>query len=126
MPAGFLSLRFTRGLRFLGQFVAAIALVFFTVAICQSNAETATVTIEGFQFIPAEITVEKGGSVTFINKDDAPHTVDPDFGDGFLGTGRLKAGQSKAIVFNTVGTQAYHCAIHPSMMGKVIVKSQKN
>jgi plastocyanin len=126
MTASFLSLRFSRGVQFLGLFVVAIAFVNLTGSISPSNAQSkakpSTVTIEAFQFMPAEITVNKGSTVTFINKDAAPHTVDPDSGNGFTGTGRLKAGQSKAIAFNTVGTQAYHCAIHPSMVGKVIVK----
>jgi plastocyanin len=116
----------SRRLRFLGWLIATIAFVVFSAAIAPpitfSKTKTSTVTIEAFQFMPAEITIEKGGSVTFINKDATPHTADPDSGNGFVGTGRLKAGQSKAIAFNTAGVRAYHCAIHPSMVGKVIVK----
>jgi plastocyanin len=126
MIASLLSLRFSRKPQILGLLVVVSALAISTVTIAKPNttlkAKPSTVIIEAFQFMPAEVTVKKGSSVTFINKDDTPHTVDPDSGDGFKGTGRLKAGQSKAISFNTVGTQAYHCAIHPSMVGKVIVK----
>jgi plastocyanin len=127
MPS-FLSSRVFKRSRSIGLFVAAISLVCLSGTISESNvqaktkATTAIVTIEAFQFMPAEITVKKGSIVTFVNKDETPHTADPDSGKGFTGSGRLKAGQSKAIVFNTVGTQAYHCAIHPSMVGKVIVK----
>ena len=117
-----LSLRSFRRLRLVGLFVAAITLVFLTVAIAQiAVAQSANVTIESFQFKPAEITVKKGSTLTFTNKDATVHTADSDSGNGFTGTGRLAAGQSKAIVFNTVGVQTYHCAIHPSMTGKVTV-----
>jgi plastocyanin len=80
-----------------------------------------TVKIEGFQFALADITIKKGGKVTFTNKDSTPHTVTPDKGAKFTGTGRLAAGKSKTIVFNTVGVQSYYCEIHPSMKGKVTV-----
>jgi len=117
-----LSFRLARRFRFVGLFVAAMMLVCLNVAIAQiAVAQPAAVTIEGFQFKPAEITVKKGGTLTFTNKDATVHTADSDSGNGFMGTGRLAAGQSKAIVFNTVGAQAYHCAIHPSMTGKVTV-----
>ncbi|TYQ27776.1 hypothetical protein PseudUWO311_07070 [Pseudanabaena sp. UWO311] len=122
MTTSFLSLRFTRRLQSFGLFIVVIALVIFIGAICSYSANSITVTIEGFQFTPAEIEIKQGTIVTFINKDDAPHTVDPDSGEGFVGTGRLKSGESKAIAFNTLGIQSYHCAIHPSMMGKAIVK----
>jgi len=119
----FLSLKPYRKLQFFGLFVAMIALSIFSLSCgSSSTAQSLTVTIEGFQFTPAEISVKKGSTVTFINKDATPHTADPDSGDGFVGTGRLRAGESKEIAFNSVGTQAYHCAIHPSMMGKVIVE----
>jgi plastocyanin len=84
-------------------------------------AKPAMVTIEGFQFQPDNVTIRKGGKVTFINKDSTPHTVSPDEGVKFTGTGRLEQNSSKTLVFNTVGTQSYHCEIHPSMQGKIIV-----
>ena len=43
----------------------------------ETPVETATVTIQGFQFKPAEIVIKQGGSVTFINKDSTPHTATP-------------------------------------------------
>ena len=83
--------------------------------------DTASVTIESFQFQPQKITVKKGGSVTFTNHDAAPHTVSPANGAAFSGTGRLLKGDSKAVQFNEVGTQQYACDFHPSMKGTVVV-----
>jgi plastocyanin len=91
----------------------------------QSNLPTpvtsATVTIESFQFTPNNIKLKKGGKVTFINKDTTPHTVTPEMGSKFVGTGRLANNESKTIVFDNVGVQNYFCEIHPSMMGQITV-----
>ncbi len=85
-------------------------------------AKTAVVVIDGFQFMPATVLLKKGGTVTFINQDSTPHTVTPDNPLGFAGTGRLAAQERKIVTFTTIGQQTYHCAIHPSMIGKVIVR----
>lgn len=87
----------------------------------QTAVKQVTVTIEGFQFKPAEVTLKQGGSVTFINKDSTPHTATPEEEAKFTGTGRLSKDQSKTVVFNTVGVQNYFCEIHPSMKGKITV-----
>ncbi len=84
--------------------------------------KTATVMIDGFQFMPDNLVLKKGGKVTFINKDSTPHTVTPDEGSKFMGTGRLeKDAPVKTITFTTMGEQHYFCEIHPSMKGKITV-----
>ncbi len=83
---------------------------------------TATVLIRGFQFIPPEVTIKQGGSVTFTNMDSTPHTATPLDGAQFTGTGRIKKGESQVVQFEAVGIQDYFCDIHPSMIGRVIVK----
>jgi plastocyanin len=90
-------------------------------AAVQTPVQQATVTIEAFEFNPPEIILKKGGSVTFINKDSTPHTVTPEPGTKFKGTGRLSKNESKKVMFNQVGSQPYFCEIHPSMKGTVIV-----
>jgi plastocyanin len=84
--------------------------------------KTATVIIDGFQFMPDNLVLKKGGKVTFMNKDSTPHTVTPDEGSKFMGTGRLeKDAPAKTITFKTTGEQNYFCEIHPSMKGKITV-----
>jgi plastocyanin len=90
--------------------------------IVQAPVSTATVLIEDFQFRPNNLVLKKGGKVTFINKDSAPHTATPQKGAQFTGTGRLKKNESKTVVFNTLGVQNYFCEIHPSMKGKITVQ----
>jgi plastocyanin len=84
--------------------------------------KTATVVIDGFQFMPNHVMLKKGGKVTFINKDSTPHTVTPEQEAKFTGTGRLeKDAPAKTIIFTTTGEQNYFCEIHPSMKGKITV-----
>jgi plastocyanin len=78
------------------------------------------VTISGFAFSPASITVPVGTTVTWTNKDAAPHTITSDDGTTF-DSGNLANGATYSFTFTKAGTFAYHCAIHSSMKGTVIV-----
>ncbi|HEV8601382.1 MAG TPA: cupredoxin family copper-binding protein [Patescibacteria group bacterium] len=84
-----------------------------------SAPATHTVSIENFAFSDASITIKKGDIVIWTNNDSAPHTVTGD--SGGPGSSNLSANQTYSFTFNTIGTFNYHCAIHPSMKGVVIV-----
>lgn len=77
-----------------------------------------TVTMKNFAFNPQELTVSAGASVTFKNDDSVTHTVT---GTGF-DSGDIQPGGEFKRTFDTVGTFDYHCSIHPSMTGSIIVK----
>ena len=79
----------------------------------------ATVTIEGFAFDPPTLEVAVGTTVTWVNRDEAPHTATGDGGE--FDTGRLDQGQSGSHTFDQAGTYAYRCNFHPEMGGTVIV-----
>lgn len=79
------------------------------------------VTIAGFAFDPAALTVKVGATVTWTNKDTATHTVV--WADGSQGSGSLTAGGAPySRTFATPGTFAYACGIHPAMKGTVVVE----
>ncbi len=78
------------------------------------------VTISNFAFQPAQITVPVGTTVTFTNNDAMAHTVTSDA--GIFDSGNLSTGQTYTYTFTKAGTCPYHCAIHRSMKGTVIVK----
>lgn len=81
-----------------------------------------TVVIENFAFGPAAVTVKKGESVEFVQKDSAGHTVTADDGStSGLSSPLLSKGQSYKFTFNTVGMWTYHCGPHPEMKGTVVV-----
>jgi plastocyanin len=79
------------------------------------------VTIAGFAFEPAALTVKVGASVTWTNKDSATHTVKWD--DGSQGSGSLTAGGTPYTrTFDAAGSFAYACGIHPAMTGTIVVE----
>jgi plastocyanin len=89
---------------------------------------TNSVTIENFAFSPANITVKKGTTVTWTNKDSAAHTVtvtgdnSPSSGvSAGPDSGTLASGKTYSYTFSGTGMFKYHCAIHPSMTGTVTV-----
>ncbi|MCR4274502.1 MAG: cupredoxin domain-containing protein [Candidatus Campbellbacteria bacterium] len=81
---------------------------------------TASVAIENFAFSPKTVTVKKGTSVTWTNKDSAPHTVSVVGGAGPSSVS-LATGATFSFTFDTVGVFQYTCSLHPSMQGTVVV-----
>jgi plastocyanin len=82
-------------------------------------ASTAKITIASFAF-STPLTVSAGSTVTVTNTDSADHTVTADDG-GF----DVSVGSGQTVTFTApakAGTFAYHCTIHPSMHGTLIVK----
>ncbi len=78
------------------------------------------VKIDNFSFIPETLTVKAGTTVTWVNKDDVPHTVvsiTKKFSSQVLDTDD-KYGHA----FNDPGTYEYYCSVHPHMKAKVIVQ----
>jgi plastocyanin len=84
------------------------------------NPGESTIMIQNFAFSPASITVAKGTTVTWVNEDSVNHQVVSDSGAVFTSTSLPKGG-SYSFNFNNPGTYPYHCSIHPSMKGAVIV-----
>jgi len=78
------------------------------------------VMIQDFAFVPQSVTVHVGDRVRWFNNDDAVHTTTSD--SGLWHSGPMERGASFPHVFTTPGTFTYHCAIHPSMRGTVIVQ----
>ena len=73
---------------------------------------TNVVTIDNFTFTPPELTVAVGTTVKWVNHDDIPHLV----------VKALDTDDSFSYTFASAGTFDYFCALHPHMVGKVIVK----
>jgi plastocyanin len=78
-----------------------------------------TVSIQDFFFDPAQITVEPGMTVMWVNEGSHPHTVTSD--DGQFDSEALMPGDSFMVTFSGSGTLTYHCEIHPSMVGSVAI-----
>lgn len=87
-----------------------------------SATDEVAVPIQGFRFLPAEVTVTVGTTITWTNMDSAPHSATAD--DGSWDTGVLGQGESGSVTFDTPGTYTYYCAVHPNMTATVIVTSE--
>ena len=86
-----------------------------------SLAKNYDVSIANFAFSPKTITLNKGDTVTWINNDSAPHKAVGDTLNS-LSSETMSKGQKYTFTFNDTGDFAYHCSIHPSMKGNIIVK----
>ena len=100
---------------------AAIVLVARTSSVSaqQQAAAAQEVKIDNFSFGPATITVDKGTTVTWTNRDDIPHTV---VSDGTFKSKAIDTDEKFSYTFAKPGTYSYFCSIHPKMTGKVVVK----
>ena len=79
-----------------------------------------TVTIDGFEFHPPEVTVAKGDIVLWVNKDPVPHTAT---GNGAaLDSGSIAANGSFRFTATRVGRHDYVCTLHPTMKGVLVVQ----
>jgi len=90
-----------------------------TAAPDNSQSSVPTVVIDNFAYAPQSITVRQGTFILFTNKDYVPHTITAD--DGSFDSGTLNPGSTWTGAFNTKGTFTYHCTIHPTMHGTVVV-----
>ncbi len=99
----------------------SLALLVMIGTATSTSAADVSVTINGFAFMPASITVPVGTRVVWTNQQpQVSHTVTSDTA-GIFDSGAFQTGATFAFTFNTVGTFAYHCNIHPNMHGTVVV-----
>jgi plastocyanin len=99
---------------------AAFAFACATPAVLAAAPAAVTVPIKSFAFMPMEVSVPVGGSVTWKNLDPEPHTVTST--DGAFRSAGLDQGDSFTFKFTKAGTYPYICSIHPQMRARVVVK----
>ena len=78
-----------------------------------------TINVDNFSFTPREITVAKGTTITWVNRDDVPHTV---VSGGVFRSKALDTDETFSFTFTDAGSFSYFCSVHPVMIGRVIVK----
>jgi len=86
---------------------------------CGAPVTEANVTIEGNTYNPASVTISASQVVTWTNADSVPHTVTFDDGPD---CSQVAGGESIAANFSAPGTYPYHCTIHSSMHGTIVVQ----
>jgi len=77
--------------------------------------------IKDFAFNPQTITVKSGEKVTWINRDEEPHTI-VSVGKQFKKSTALDTDQEFTITVEAPGTYDYFCSVHPKMTGTIVVE----
>jgi len=82
-------------------------------------SKKADVAISKFIFTPSPLTINKGATVVWTNKDDVTHTVSSD--SGLFSSGAIIKGNTYSFTFEETGTFPYTCGFHLGMQGVVEV-----
>ena len=77
--------------------------------------------IKDFMFNPMKINVKSGEKITWINRDEEPHTV-VSVGKKFPKSSGLDTDQEYSITAGAPGTYEYFCSVHPKMTGTIVVE----
>lgn len=109
-------------------FGSTVALVVTVIGLvgCDSHAEMPgrehRVVITNFAFEPEVVKAKAGDTITWVNRDIAPHTATGD--DGTWDTGTLSKGESTSIVVEVDMEAGYFCRFHPNMKGSVAITTE--
>src|ERR1043166_3780708 len=84
-----------------------------------AKAATTSVSILGISmaYSPANVTINRGDTVTWTNKDTITHTVTSN--TSVFNSGNMGANATFSFTFNNPGSFPYHCSIHLSMTGTI-------
>ncbi len=104
----------------LGSSVTGHALSQEPNAHASASKEALIVHMKNMLFVPAQATINRGDTVTFVNDDDVPHTVTAE--DKSFDSGNIAAHATWKHTFTKDGTQSYVCVYHlPNMKGRLTV-----
>jgi len=98
--------------------IVAMAAVVTTTSVAAAAA-THVVVMDGVGYAPAALTVKRGDTVVWRNKDPFPHTVTA---KGKFDSGSIAAGKEWKYVANKPGVYPYLCTLHPNMTGTLTVE----
>ncbi|HET9344715.1 MAG TPA: plastocyanin/azurin family copper-binding protein [Candidatus Limnocylindrales bacterium] len=99
--------------------ILAIGLLLPLVIPGVARSADSAVTMEGMAFLPGDLTISTGDSVTWTNKDTVLHdAVD---NGGTWETPKLNPNESASITFDKAGTYPYRCSLHGNMRATVRV-----
>jgi plastocyanin len=89
-------------------------------AVDQRKPKTHTVTIEGMRVQPETLTVERGDTIVWVNKDLVPHTATSKAGN--FDSKLIEADKSWKYTVRKKGDFAYICTFHPTMKAMLQVE----
>ena len=82
---------------------------------------THQVAIRGMQFVPAQLSVDVGDTITWTNEDVMPHTVTAAGAATAFDSKDIAAKATWSLTVSATGDYAYVCSYHPTMKGQLAV-----
>ncbi len=104
----------------LGTLTLVLVITLRSVPATGQSAQATEIKVDNFTFSPETLTVPASSTVTWTNKDDVPHVIAST--DGLFRSKGLDTDDHYSFKFTRPGTYNYFCAIHPKMIGKIIVQ----
>jgi plastocyanin len=106
--------------------IASLNLSLFAIAGEMKNDDSTSskqnrIEIKDFAFNPQTITVKSGEKVTWINRDEEPHTI-VSVEKQFKKSTALDTDQEFTITAGAPGNYTYFCSVHPKMTGTIVVE----
>ncbi|HEY4195547.1 MAG TPA: plastocyanin/azurin family copper-binding protein, partial [Mucilaginibacter sp.] len=103
----------------LGVAIFVACTLLFSCTTTNKHPKTYTVEIKDMKFVPADIEVEKGDTVLFVNKDMVTHDVTEQATKAWSSSPIPAGGSWKLAVTDDAD---YYCSIHEVMKGKIELK----
>jgi plastocyanin len=97
-----------------------VCVIGLTVADERTEPKTHTVAIENMRFQPDSLTVARGDTVVWVNKDLVPHTATSK--DGVFDSKTIQAETTWRFTARQKGEFAYVCTFHPTMTATLRVR----
>ena len=108
--------------RLISTILGIVLLLGLTAAPAAARSRTPSVTknvsVVNFAFMPKTASVARGTTVKWKNNSNTTHTTTSNTG---LWNKTLAPGATFSRTFNRAGTFKYHCTIHSSMTGSIVV-----
>lgn len=95
-----------------------MSFVFYSCVSAQADPKTYTVEIKDMKFVPESITVNKGDTIIWINRDIVPHDVTEETAKAWTSSIIPTDGSWKMAVREAAD---YYCSIHVVMKGKILL-----
>jgi 3',5'-cyclic AMP phosphodiesterase CpdA len=89
-------------------------------ALGKETAQSPQISIDNFAFSPKELSVKRGTTVTWTNRDDVPHNVESS--QRKFSSPVLDTDERFSYEFKDAGAYSYFCKLHPMMTAKVLVE----
>ena len=77
--------------------------------------------VTAFGFDPKQTTVKAGTTIVWTNNSGTTHNITSDAGAPATFTLPVDDGKTVSFKFTKPGTYPYHCSIHPTMKGTIVV-----